>query len=99
MVEILQGTASVGALRASIKALALLSTTTFSKPRLTATQVAKLMASASAWKERLVSSRLDREKIKLPLQSLATMAMNEWSSPIVASQFIFIAPCSGLFQE
>ena len=67
MVDILQGTASVGALRASIHALASLSITTFSNPRLTATQVAKLMASAFAWRVRLVSTRLDKEKIRSPL--------------------------------
>ena len=77
MDEILQGTSSKGALRASIQALASLSTTTYSNPRLTTTQVAKLMASAYAWIGRLVSTHLDMEKIKSPLQSLATMAINE----------------------
>ena len=67
--------------------------------RLIAKRVAKFMALVSAWRGRLVSTRLDKENIRAPLQSLATMAIKEWSSPTATSQFIFTTPCSGLFQE
>ena len=42
---------------------------------------------------------LEKEKIKTPLQSLATIAIKEWSSPTATSQFIFTALCSSLFQK
>lgn len=77
MIEILQGTASIEVLRALMQVLASLLTTTFSKPHSTAKQVIKFMVLTFAWRRRMVSTCLDKEKIKTPLQSLATMEIKE----------------------
>ena len=59
---------------------------------------AQIIASASAWRERVVFTLLEQANTTSPLQFLATAAMDELSLLQAASTLILIVPLSGLDQ-
>ena len=99
MVFILQGTSRLGHLSASMQDFESLSMAMATISKFVAKLRAQIIASASAWRGRVVFTLLEQANTTSPLQSLATAAMDELSLLQAASTLILIMPLSGLDQD
>ena len=98
MVFILQGTSRIGQHSASMQVFESLSIEMETNPKFAAKPRAQIIASASAWRGRVVFTLLEQANTTSPLQFLATAAMDELSLLQAASTLILIVPLTGLDQ-
>ena len=98
MVFILQGTSRLGHLSASMQDFESLSMEMETTSKFAAKLRAQIIASASAWRGRVVFTLLEQANTTSPLQFLATAAMDELSLLQATSTLILIVPLSGLDQ-